>query len=362
MKRSFASIALVSLLVGLGPASAGPLKFEKLPDGLPAARENSEIGVLGSAVHDPYAVFYQKLLDLVESKVYGLTLTAVEAPVVQAEKIYYVESLALGLVRKILSDKQIESQYEREILLYRALKIYGDARFSGERIFEIMIRAIDTAKPGTSGIQLPTEKADGSVVYSPNYRYERELTAKEKRELYKQKLAEFTAAGGSLDEVKLMNPESISALPEKAMIEFVEMANGQVRFTQGSAGHILMARGNDVRVAGTLMIVKDKAGVPRVVVISNSSGSYKPDLMPVDELAQKIARMLDIPFDQVLITKGEPTTTQTVKILLKATGVDGEVIKKAIGVMKTDGELAQNEPTSFIPTGAAKAAACRAIF
>jgi hypothetical protein len=361
VKRSLASIALALQLAGF-TASAGPLNFDALPEGLPAARENSEIGVLGSAVHDPYAVYYQKLLDLVESKVYGLTLTAGEAPVSQAEKIYYVESLALGLARQIMNDERIESLYEREILLYRALKIYGDARFSGERIFEIMIRAIDAAKPGTSGIQLPTEISEGHVVYSPNYRYERELTQKEQRELYKQKLKEFTDAGGSLDEVKLMSVETISALPEKTMIEFVQMANGQIRFTQGSAGHILMARGNKVLSAGTMMIVKDKAGAPRIAVVSNSSGSYKPDLMPIEDLAQRIGRMLDIPAEQILITKGEPTTTQTVKILLKATGVDGDVIKTAVGLMKKDGELAQVDPTAFIPTASAKAAACRAIF
>lgn len=361
MKRSLATIALVLQIAGLS-ASAGPLKFDQFPEGLPAARENSEVGVLGSAVHDPYAIYYQKLLDQVESKVYGLSLIAVETPVAQAEKIYYVESLSLGLVREIMNDKRIETEYERDILLYRAIKIYSDARFSAERIFEIMIRAIDAAKPGTSGIQLPTEKADGTVVYSPNYRYERELSAIEKKNLYRAKLQEFTKAGGSLDEVKIMNPETVSALPEKSIVEFVQMANGQIRFSQGSAGHILMARGNDVLSAGTMMIVKDKAGQPRLAVISNSSGSYKPDLMPIEELSQRIGRMLGIPDEQVLITKGEPTTTQTVKILLKATGIDADLIKDTIAMVKRDGERAQIEPTAFIPLTSARAAACRAIF
>lgn len=360
MKRSLASIALVLQLAQA--ASAGPLKFDSLPEGLPAPRENSAIGVLGSAIRDPHAVYYQKLLDQVESKVYGLTFVAAESPVSQAEKIYYVESLSLGLVRSIMNDTRIGNEHEREMLIYRAMKIYGDARFSGERIFEIMIREIDAAKPGTSGIQLPTIRDDGRVVYSPNYRFEHELSQEERTKLFKEKLAEFQKNGGSLDEVKVMNAESIGALPEKSMIEFVQMQNGQIRFTQGSAGHILMARGHDVRFAGTMMIVKDETGRPRMAVVSNSSGSYKPDLMATEDFARRVGQILDIPGEQILITKGEPTTTQTVKILLKATGVDSDVIKKTVGQIKQDGERAQIDPIAFIPTEAARAAGCRAMF
>ncbi|MEK7356139.1 MAG: hypothetical protein AAB250_06795, partial [Bdellovibrionota bacterium] len=354
------SIALVLNLVVM-TASAGPLRFESLPEGLPAPRENSEVGVLGSAVSDPYAVYYQKLLDQVESKVYGLAMTAVETPISQAEKSYYVESISLGLVRALMNDKLIASEHEREILLFRAIQIYEDSRVNGERIFEIMIRTIDAAKPGTSGIQLPTEMTDGSVVYSPNYRYERELTAEEKTALYAQKVKEFTDAGGNLSEVKVMTKETVAALPEKSMVEFVEMAS-EIRFTTGSAGHILMAGGQDVLSAGTMMILKDRAGVPRLLVVSNSSGSYKPDLLPVDEFAAKMGSLLNVPAEQIVITKGEPTSTQTMKILLKASGMKPDEIKAIVSELKGTGEVAQLNPSAVIPTASARAAACRAVF
>jgi hypothetical protein len=362
VKRSLGSIALVLNLVVM-TASAGPLKFDSLPEGLPAARENSEVGVLGSALSDPYAVYYQKLLDLVESKVYGLALTAVETPVSQAEKSYYTESLALGLVRALLNDKNIKSEFERESLVYRATAIYEDARVNGERIFEVMIRAIDSAKPGTSGIQLPTERHDGNVTYSPNYRFERALTLEEQRDQYGKKLQEFKAAGGDLSEVKIMSPAEIGQLPEKSMVEFVEMAStGEIRFTQGSAGHILMARGEQVTSAGTMLLLKDKAGTPRFIVVSNSSGSYKPDMLPVDMLAEKLGAIMGIPREHILITKGEPTSTQTMKILMKASGVNPEVVKATLAETKANGEAAQANPAQFIPDKAARAAACRAVF
>ena len=367
MKRTMTGLLLtlaVSVSATVGPsasASGAPLDFNKLHDGLPAARPDSEVGVLGSSVNDPMAVYYQSLLDQVESKAYGLSLVATQAPVEQAEQIYYVESIALGMIRTLLNDTSIRDSYEREMLTYRAIQIYKSARFSGERIFEVMIRMIDTAKPGTSGIQLPTDAGTG-VVYSPNYRLEYPISPAEQKTLFNQKMSEFIAAGGDLSEIKILSLATASELPDRAMVEFVEMPNGEIRFTQGSAGHIIMARGKKVISAGTMLLVKDKTGKFQFAAVSNSSGSYKPDLMPVADFADRLVQILNIPADNVILTKGEPTSTQTVKILLKAAGVAPDTIKTEIGVLKDYGRAAQESPVKFIPDGWARARACRAVF
>lgn len=361
-KRAGQKLALIAFLLGWSFIAQASTFVDRVPEGLPPARENSESGVLGSNFQSPSAIFYQEILNALESKVFGLDKITHRNRINQAEIIYEVEALALGIYQRIANDRELTSQFERDALMYRAQDIYQETRHHGERMFETMIRIIDAAKPGTSGIQLPTVINDGDVTYAPNYRFEHKLTVEEQRQAYAKKLAEFEAEGGKLTEVKVVNKASIAALPQVARVEFVEMANGEIRFTQGSAGHILMAQGEQVTAAGTMLLVKDASGKLMMAVISNSSGSFKPDMVHVEEFAHRFSRKVKLPREHVVMTRGEPLSGQIVKILMKAEGEDKATIKTRVARANKTAEEARTTPFKYLNDEKARARVCRALF
>lgn len=352
-------VLLAGTFVPLAQTQA--IDYRRFPDGLPAARENSAIGVLGSAFREPRSIYYQAVLEQLKSKAYGLSHLADLDEIKQAEKIYYLEALTVGVLEKLLNDQSIKSDFERTALLYEATRVYRDIRQHAERLYEIMIREIDRAKPGTSGIQLPTETSRG-VRYAPNYRMERELTIEEQRILYQQKQAEYRAAGGDLSSVKTLSRQTIKELPQISVVEFVEFANGTVLFTDGNAGHILMARGRKVATAGTMLLLKDNTGKVRLAVVSNSSGSFKPDLVSVDEFGHRLIEKLGLGVEELVITKGEPLSPQVVKILMKSRNEDPALIKEKITAIKNSGTRARTEPEAIMRPKVAAARACFSLF
>lgn len=315
------SILLLSLSLS---AQAAPLA--DIPDGIIEGRTDVRYGTYGTTVQASARIF-QKRLDELSNKAYGLARMSAAQPVAQSQAIYELEFELLRLQMDIANapDSSI-SAYERKALLFGTARAYGDVRHHGERLFENMIRYIDVRLPGPNGQQIRTEVASTYSVYDPNYRSDIDLSQAERDAMYDKKKKEFLAAGGSFEEIKNLDAQSVKAMGEYSRFEYVELPGGTVKITEGKAGHILLAKGKSVKTAGQIVIVKDKKGEVILLVVSNASGSFKPDLIDAKNLADRLQRSLKVDAGLVLVTKGEPLSTQAVKIYMKADGVEKALI------------------------------------
>ncbi len=156
------------------------------------------------------------------------------------------------------------------------------------------------------------------------------LTQAERDKLYKEKVAEFTKSGGSLSEIKTLNPELVKSYGPVTKLEYVVLANNEIRVTPGKAGHILLAGGEAVKSAGQLTLVKDGGGRVTMAVVTNGSGSYKPDVLSTHMILDKIHAATGVHPSRVVITKGECFSTQAVKIYMKGMGRTKEEIASAV--------------------------------
>jgi hypothetical protein len=313
-------------------------RAETIPEGIIQGRTDVPYGTYGTVVQES-ARFYQDKIEALANRAYGLSQLVKEAPIAQAKAAYALEAEVLRLFLDISNAPRGNiSDAERRMLLFHASRVYGDVRHHGERIFENMVRYIDQKLPGPNGQQIrsdPQKGVDGSL-YAPNYRSDRTLTPEERAKLYQEKLNEFRAKGGDLNEVKVLKDSTVRTLGAFSRFEYVWMPSGEIRITDGSAGHILLAGGESVKAAGQLILLKNNRGALVHLIVSNASGSYKPDLISAQNLADHILqRVLDpaerSPFlGPPEITKGEPMSTQAVKIYLKADGVAKDVAAKTL--------------------------------
>jgi hypothetical protein len=348
---AFSSVTISLAFPLVAAANTGSLN---IPSGLPAARENSAVGVLGSAFYNTKASEYQKLLDVAGEKTYGLSKLSNESVITQAEQVYYLETILLGLIQQIGSDPKLESApFEKKALLHRAKLIYADTRYHGERLFEIMIREIDKAKPGTSGIQLRTEGLE-NVLYTANHRVEYPLTEEERNAAYAEKLRQFEEKGGSPKEIFNLTRDTVKSFDPIQHIEFVSMpnengaSNSIVRATKGSAGHILMAEGKVTNAAGGMVFVTNIHGEILFVIISSSSGSYKPDAYSVLQFSRAFSKRLGILSQDILLTKGEPHSAQIVKIMMKVANKSETEIKAKMDEIKLNAKALSENPTKAL--------------
>jgi hypothetical protein len=217
-----------------------------------------------------------------------------------------------------------------------------------------MIRYIDHKFPGPNGLQIrhdpptssPSEDGAGEALYFPNYRTDRDLSPGERAALYAKRLQEFKSEGGSLDEVKVMDEAFARRLLEYSRFEYVWTKAGKVRLTEGKAGHILLAEGKPVQGAGQIVLLRNSGGEFTMLIVSNASGSFKPDLLSAERLSRKLAYELRIPTSMVLVTKGEPMSSQATKIYLKAEGTDPAVIKARTQDLEARGRALMAPKTS----------------
>jgi hypothetical protein len=210
-----------------------------------------------------------------------------------------------------------------------------------------MIRVIDSALPGASGLQLPTEQ-NGIRLYLPNCRMERCPTEEERKKYYEDKLNEFKNTGGSLSELKVLTPKIFASLEEITKVEYVVRANDEIWITTGSAGHILLGGGEAVQSAGQVLIVKNKIGKVILLILSNASGNYKPDLLAVDKLAERFFSEFGVPIRKIIVTKGEPLSAQTVKVLLKGKEVPQKDRDLQLKDMLAQSEIIMKQPVKSL--------------
>ena len=315
-------------------AFSAAFDLSKVPDGYPEGREGVPYGAY-SSVFGPIARFHDSHLELLQNKTHGLSKLSLADEVVQAEWVYYFEYLLLAVMEKISDSNLVLTSFEREALLYRCTRIYRDIRGHAERLYESMIRLVDVALPGATGKQQP-EEIPGTldVLYAPNCRSEKCLSAEQRKAIYQQKLKEFIASGGSTLEMRVLEKNWVATSRSFTQLEYVLRPNHEIWVTQGKAGHLLLAGGESALAAGQMAILKNKDGKVVFVVVSNASGNYKPDLYTAQRLAERIHQELGVPSERVVVTKGEPFSVQTVKIILKARKVDASVSAEKLREME----------------------------
>ncbi|PIS10931.1 MAG: hypothetical protein COT73_06590, partial [Bdellovibrio sp. CG10_big_fil_rev_8_21_14_0_10_47_8] len=160
-----------------------------------------------------------------------------------------------------------------------------------------------------------------------NYRSDKKMTAQERKEAYEQKVASFLAEGGSLSEILLLNQVQYDKMGAVSRYEYVELADGRIFVTEGKAGHVLLAQGKTVKSAGQLVFVKNPKGQFSLAIVTNASGNYKPDLLSAELVAKRLSQETGLDSSRVVVTKGEPLSTQSVKILMKGMNFPKDQIK-----------------------------------
>lgn len=308
---------------------AAPAWLEKIPPGYPAGKAGASAALYGSGLSIG-AIPYGLALDAIQSKVYGVSLISRSDPLVHAELLYLLENLILYQLEK-LADVPAETMtfFEKESLLFRTRELYRDIRTQSNRILETMLREVDIALPGTTGHQIRKEERTSlEPLYSPNYRSETPITSQQKWAAYESQLSTFKQKGGTLAEFQRLTPSSLAKLGRFTIVEYVVRSNWEIWFTQGKAGHLLLALGKDVLSAGQILLMKNRDGLVTLMVITNASGNYKPDLFSAEIMRQRLQQEFWIREDVMIVTKGEPCSLQNLKILMKARGIAPDIQQK----------------------------------
>jgi len=340
MKRGFSVFFLaLCFFIPSGPAYAQTSWVDQLSSGYQSGRSNAPYGTYTSVMADNTRSLQADVLQL-ENKVYGLgSLFAEDHDAAKNEKLaevlYSLEIENLKLYNRIANLKDL-SDFERSSLSYTSLRTYKLIRSHQERLFEDMVRFIDAKFPGLNGIQSRHEiEGQRDSLYEANYRTDKSLTANDRQQFYQQRVQDFIRQGGQLSEMKIWQGKaSVADLKSYTRFEYVLRKNNQLWLTEGSAGHVLLAEGGSVKSAGQLIILKNNLAQISLIIASNASGNYKPDLYSAELLAKRLARETGTPLEKVIVTKGEPVSIQTIKIYLKGLGKDKDEIKNLLSPLE----------------------------
>jgi hypothetical protein len=334
---------------GAGGTSSGATHptVQEIPNGYMAGREDAHYGTYSSPVQQSARSYQDRMMDL-ENKAFGLSGLAGADNVVQSEAVYLLENEVLRLYRDIAEAPESSmSDFERLSLLAGTTRAYQQTRHHAERLYENMIRFIDHALPGPNGLQIRSGGVE--PLYSPNYRSDQELSETEKQAEYQKKVDSFLRKGGSWNEIKTLTPASFRKFSSYTRVEYVWLEDGTIRVTEGNAGHLLLAQGKAVRSAGQFVFLKDRAGKFPMMIVTNASGSYKPDIVSAEDLAYTLQRKLGISPDLTVVTKGEPVSTQAVRVYLKGMGKSPDEIDRRAKALEAEAHGILFPPPLMLP-------------
>ena len=324
---SITALAIVFTFSTLQVWAGGSLSTGKIPDGYQAGRTDAKYGSYHSVVAPSARTLQARLLEL-QNKAHGLSRLSNTDEVVQSEAVFVLENELVKLFEDVGDASASDiSDTERKILLSGSVHAYQIVRTQAERLTENMVRFIDEKFPGPNGQQIRQDSENFST-YSPNYRSDHSLSEAERQKLYEARLNSFISRGGSLNEIHTLSTEFVRSLGEYTRFEYVWLPNGEIQVTEGKAGHVLLSQGNSVKSAGQIVLIKTKNAM--MLVVSNGSGNYKPDLSSAHELAEEIAHRFTIPFQYVSVTGGEPIGFQLTEIYLKGRGATPAQIQEAV--------------------------------
>ena len=129
---------------------------------------------------------------------------------------------------------------------------------------------------------------------------------------------DFIAKGGNLKrDIKLLGIRYLKKLSSGQLAEWTQLDGDRISITSAGAKHPVIGGGKRVRGAGSMKLYRDGNGEVALVIVSNSSGNYKPGVGAVEGLVGKLVE-LGIPEERILTTSVVPEEPELVKLLLKA--------------------------------------------
>jgi hypothetical protein len=258
-----------------------------------------------------------------------------------ASQLYRLEMASADLVLRNSQVKVADAarQVEQASLL-RA--IHGDILRLQERVLTHTLDELDRALPGEPTRELWAR--EGIDLYRPLFRTGTPDPSRPPRsasDVLGEMRDDFAAEGGTPDQIGWLGPRYVEKAVSGELLEWVQIGS-RIRLTAAGAKHPVIAdsarsdsaaSGTSVRGAGSLKIYKDAAGEVLMVVVSNSSGNYKPGIGSVFGMTHKLEE-LGIPRDRILETTVLPGEPVLYKLLLKSKKVDKEVIARRVDRLK----------------------------
>ncbi len=258
-----------------------------------------------------------------------------------ASQLYRLEMASADL---ILRNSQVKftdkAQQTQQASLLRA--IHGDILRLQERVLEHTLDELDRNLPGEphrdgwarEGIDLYRALLRAGTP-DPN------APPRPRGEVLDDMRDDFIAEGGSPDQISWLGPKYLENAVSGELLEWVQIGE-RIRLTAAGAKHPIIAdsarsdssrNGTSVRGAGSLKIYKDARGEVLMVVVSNSSGNYKPGIGSVFGMMKKLEE-LGIPRDRLIETMVLPGEPVLFKLLLKSKKVPKDKINDRVARLK----------------------------
>ncbi len=210
-----------------------------------------------------------------------------------------------------------------------------------ERLLEHTIEKLDRNLPGD-----PARKnwaREGVDLYRPLFRLSTPKPGQPKpnnRQVMNGMQNDFAEEGGSAKRIHYLGPKTIQKFKGNQLVEWVQVGS-RVRVTDAGAKHPIIAlegknaAGNpnskpkSVRGAGSMKIYWGANGEIAMVVVSNSSGNYKPGIGSTIGVVQKL-ESLGIPSRRIVVTTVLPGEPVLLKLLLKADRLPKDQVKARV--------------------------------
>ena len=299
--------------------------YSEIPDGFLEGRKDLPRSVYGSHLSKKAEKFQDQILSL-SQKVFGLQTGKITDPLDFSQWIPLLEADLLLLYLDISNSSL--NQFEKNTMLFEVSRVYESLRFINERLYEDTIRLIDWTLPGASGLQIPVRGSKyGKKLYEPNFRIDRSLSVEERAIEYEKKLESFNRKNYPTSAIQILDGKLLKSWGSFVRVEYVYLEDGSIVVTETDAGHIILAKGQRVQAAGQMIFLKNHKAQIVFVIISNASGSYKPDLLQAQKLAQVLKRKFKLPDALFVVSKGELLSSQIFRLRLKASHTAPEQIK-----------------------------------
>ena len=224
----------------------------------------------------------------------------------------------------------------------RLRAIHADILRLQERVLEHTLDELDRELPGEP--HRDSWAREGIDLYRALLRAgtpDPNAPERERSDILDEMNEDFVAEGGKPDQINWLGPKYIKKATSGELIEWVQIGE-RIRLTSAGAKHPIIAdsarsdaseNGTSVRGAGSLKIYKDAAGEVLMVVVSNSSGNYKPGIGSVFGMVQKLEE-LGIPRDKLIETTVLPGEPVLFKLLLKSKKVPKATINDRVARLK----------------------------
>jgi hypothetical protein len=242
-----------------------------------------------------------------------------------ASQLYRLEMSSADL---ILRNSQVKfgdpAKQEQQASLLRA--IHSDILRLQERVLEHTLDELDRALPGEPAREMWAR--EGIDLYRPLFRTatpEPGQPRQSAEDVLDEMREGFAEEGGKPEQINWLGPRTLEKAASGELFEWVQIGS-RIRITAAGAKHPVIAdsarsdaspNGTSVRGAGSLKIYKDAAGEVLMVVVSNSSGNYKPGIGSVFGLSHKLEE-LNIARDKIIETTVLPGEPVLYKLLLKS--------------------------------------------